>query len=105
MSHLPTHGPHVFTGLAAGLPFSANILTKHERGGTYTGFLARDSRGRVHRRIDLAPGLTITGITDPVAEKTYTVNSPAGAVIETPYTPPNNRFGSRRSGSGRRRSV
>ena len=75
------------TGLTAGLPFSASFLTGHERGGAYAGFLARDSRGREYRRIDFEPGLTMSGITDPIAEKMYTVNSQSGTVIETPYPP------------------
>lgn len=83
-----THGPHLMTGFVAGLPFSANVLSEHEGGRTHTGFLARDSRGREHRRIDLTPGLTMTVITDPIAGKIYSVNSQAGAVSERPWPYP-----------------
>src|SRR5579863_2605774 len=80
-----THGPHVMTGLVTGLPFSADVLSEHERGRTHTGFLARDSQGRLHRRTDLSPGLTTTHIADPIAGKAYSINSGAGAVSEAPY--------------------
>ena len=73
------------TGFVAGRPFSANVLFEHERGRTHTGFLARDSHGRLHRRTDLAPGLSMTVITDPIAGKIYMINSGAGTVNESTY--------------------
>lgn len=83
-----TPGPHLMTGFVAGLPFSANVLSEHEGGRTHTGFLARDSRGREHRRTDLTPGLSMTVITDPIAGKIYIVNSQTGAVSEMPWPYP-----------------
>lgn len=85
MKSAQTRPPHIFTGLQAGMPFSAKFSFEQERARPYTGFRARDSQGREYLRQDLAPGLTIVSISDPIAEKTYFFHSQADKVSEVPY--------------------
>src|SRR6185437_9149712 len=88
-----TPGPHLGTGFVSGLPFSANVSSEHEGGRHTPGFWRQPWSGK-HRRTDLASGLSITVITDPVAGKIHMINSGSGTVSETPWPyPQGSRFG------------